>query len=238
MTLMSKVSIIVPVFREGQSLLRHLAHLQQFRRRGHEVVLVDGGGEESDDATYDELVDQLLLSPQGRAHQMNCGAAAAGGDVLLFLHADTLLPDDALELVLSGLADSRYRWGRFDVKLSGHSMLFSIIATMMNLRSRLTGICTGDQAIFVSTGAFRDVGGYPEQPLMEDIELCSRLCRTGRPLCLKPAVVTSSRRWEEHGTWRTIFLMWRLRLAYFLGASPEKLHARYYLAPNSRNTQS
>lgn len=227
----------MPVFREGHELLANLARLQLFRRQGHEVILVDGGGSEQECAGCDNLVDQLLRSPTGRAIQMNCGAAAATGDVLLFLHADTVLPDGAPQRIMQGLETGGQVWGRFDVQLSGRSRLFRLIAVMMNLRSRLTGICTGDQAIFVDATVFRRLGGYPVQPLMEDIALCSALRRLSRPLCLTPAVITSSRRWEEHGAWRTIALMWWLRLAYFLGTPPEKLHARYYPSPASRDTQ-
>jgi rSAM/selenodomain-associated transferase 2 len=162
---------------------------------------------------------------------MNAGASAARGDVLLFLHADTRLPEDADRLVLDGLAASGHAWGRFDVQIEGRHLLFPVIAAMMNLRSRLTGIATGDQAIFVERSAFAAIGGFPDIALMEDIELSRRLKRLGRPSCLKPRVKTSGRRWEKHGVVRTILTMWRLRLAFFFGAAPAKLATSYGHVP-------
>jgi rSAM/selenodomain-associated transferase 2 len=171
--------------------------------------------------------DQVLSAPRGRALQMNVGAAKANGDVLLFLHADTRLPGEAERLVLDGLARSGHAWGRFDVVIEGRHPMLRLVAAMMNLRSRLTGIATGDQAIFVKRDAFQAAGGFPEIPLMEDIALSKRLKRGGRPLCLRERATTSGRRWETHGVFRTILLMWRLRLAYFLGADPAALAGRY-----------
>ena len=171
--------------------------------------------------------DQVLSAPRGRALQMNAGAAKASGDVLLFLHADTRLPREAERLVLDGLARSGRDWGRFDVTIEGRHPMLRLVAAMMNLRSRLTGIATGDQAIFVKRDAFHAAGGFPEIPLMEDIALSKRLKRTGRPLCLRERATTSGRRWETHGVFRTILLMWRLRLAYFFGADPAALARRY-----------
>jgi rSAM/selenodomain-associated transferase 2 len=158
---------------------------------------------------------------------MNAGAEKASGDVLLFLHADTRLPADADHVVLNGLERSRRVWGRFNVEIEGRSPLLRVIAGVMNLRSRLTGVATGDQAIFARRDAFQAAGGFPAIPLMEDIELCKRLKRLSRPLCLRERVITSGRRWEKHGVLNTIVLMWRLRLAYFFGADPKEL-ARLY----------
>jgi rSAM/selenodomain-associated transferase 2 len=156
---------------------------------------------------------------------MNAGAALAKGDALLFLHADTELPAQALSVI--ELALRRRRWGRFDVALAGRPWMLRLIAAMMNLRSRLTGIATGDQAIFVARAAFGAVGGFPDQPLMEDIELSRRLKRLGPPACLSDRVVTSGRRWENHGVWRTVLLMWRLRFDYWRGVPAERLALRY-----------
>jgi rSAM/selenodomain-associated transferase 2 len=158
---------------------------------------------------------------------MNAGAAAARGDVLLFLHADTRLPADADRLVLDGLAQSRRVWGRFDVTIEGQHPLFPIIAWFMSTRSRLTGISTGDQTMFVTRAAFDAAGRFPEIALMEDIAFARRLKRVSPPLCLRARVTTSGRRWEERGVLRTVFLMWRLRLAYFFGADPQELARRY-----------
>jgi rSAM/selenodomain-associated transferase 2 len=192
------------------------------RSRRHEVIVVDGGSEDGTREQAAALADQVITAPRGRASQMNAGAAAARGAALLFLHADTLLPDDADALVLAALRQAE--WGRFDVRIEGRSPLLSAVAFFMNLRSRLTGIATGDQAIFVRRAAF---GGFPDQPLMEDIAFSTRMRRRSAPACLRERVVTSGRRWESRGVLRTIILMWRLRLAYFLGASPERLARRY-----------
>jgi len=224
---MARLSIIMPVLDEGEGIAGALDALSDLRALGVEVIVVDGG---SQDATVQRArlrADQVLSAPRGRALQMNAGAAKASGDVLLFLHADTRLPPEAERLVLDGLARSKHDWGRFDVSIAGRHLLLPLVAVMMNLRSRITGIATGDQAIFVRRDAFRDAGGFPEIPLMEDIVLSRRLKRTSRPLCLRERVITSGRRWETQGVVRTIFLMWRLRLAYFLGADPARLARRY-----------
>ena len=157
---------------------------------------------------------------------MNAGAAAARGDILLFLHADTRLPNDTDGLMRDGLARSARVWGRFDVQFDG-GRLFSLIAFLMNLRSRLTGIATGDQGIFVIRSVFESVGGFPPIELMEDIALSARLKHISRPLCLRARVTTSARRWRTHGILNTVLLMWRLRLAFFFGADPARLAQRY-----------
>jgi rSAM/selenodomain-associated transferase 2 len=171
----------------------------------------------------------VIGAPRSRAAQMNAGATAAHGGSLLFLHADTRLPDGADRLIAQALHTRA--WGRFDVQIEGRHPMLRVVAAMMNLRSRITGIATGDQAMFMSRAAFRQAGGFPAQPLMEDIELSVRLRRIGRPACLAACVVTSGRRWERDGAWRTILLMWRLRFAYWRGAPPADLHRRYYGPP-------
>jgi len=224
---MARLSIIMPVLDEGEGIAAALDALAELRTLGVEVVVVDGG---SQDATVQRArlrADQVLPAPRGRAPQMNAGAAKATGDVLLFLHADTRLPAEAERLVLDGLARSKHVWGRFDVTITGRHPMLRLVAFMMNLRSRLTGIATGDQAIFVERAAFQSAGGFPAIPLMEDIALSKKLRRLSRPLCLRQRAITSGRRWEAHGVVRTILVMWRLRLAYFLGADPAKLARRY-----------
>ena len=223
-----RLSVIVPTLDEQDEIGATLAALQPLRARGHEVVVVDGGSRDATVAHARPLADRVLSSPRGRALQQNAGAAAATGEVLLFLHADTRLPADADALVLAGLARSRRGWGRFDLRLSGSAPLLRLVERLIGLRSRLTGIATGDQAIFVRRGWFERAGGFPAIPLMEDVTLSRLLRQRGRPLCLRERVVTSSRRWEERGIWRTILLMWRLRLAYRLGADPASLAARYH----------
>lgn len=224
---MARLSIIMPVLDEGDGIAGALDALAELRALGVEVIVVDGG---SQDATVQRArlrADHVLVAPRGRAAQMNAGAARASGNVLLFLHADTRLPREAERLVLDGLARSRHDWGRFDVSIAGRHPMLRIVAATMNLRSRITAIATGDQAIFVKRDAFDAVGGFPDIPLMEDIALSKRLKRRGRPLCLRERAITSGRRWETNGVFRTILLMWRLRLAYFFGADPATLARRY-----------
>jgi len=224
--LSKQLSIIIPTLNEIENIEATLRPLQTLRAQGHEIIVTDGGSEDTTVALATPLCDRLVHAPRGRALQMNEGARYACGNYLLFLHADSVLPDDAPGLISSALQSST--WGRFDVRLSGRHWLLRIIESMMNLRSRLTGIATGDQAIFVMRGLFEELGGFPDLALMEDIELSKRLKRHGRPACLKQKVLTSSRRWEAHGILKTVLLMWRLRLAYFFGARPEQLSRHYY----------
>src|SRR5829696_4043439 len=224
---MSRLSIIMPALNEGEEIGPALDALNSLRALGVEVIVVDGG---SSDATIQRArlrADHVIKAPRGRAVQMNAGAETAIGSVLLFLHADTRLPDAADILVLDGLARSGRVWGRFDVTIAGGSALLAVVTWFMNLRSRMSGIATGDQAIFVQREVFRSVGGFPPIALMEDVALSKRLKRVGRPLALRQRVLTSGRRWEAHGIVSTILLMWRLRLAYFLGADPDTLAKRY-----------
>ena len=224
---MSKLSIIIPVLNEGEAIAAALDALAVLRALGAEVIVVDGGSRDATIQRARPRADRVILAPRGRALQMNAGAEKAAGDVLLFLHADTNLPADTDRVVLSGLERSGRAWGRFDVKIEGPSPLLRVIAWLMNIRSRLTGIATGDQAMFVRRAAFQAAGGFPAIPLMEDIALCKRLKRVSRPLCLRERVTSSGRRWETHGVFHTMLLMWRLRLAYFFGADPKKLAQRY-----------
>ena len=222
-----KLSIIMPVLDEAATIEAALIALAPLRANGVEIVVVDGGSRDGTAWLARPLADQVITAPAGRASQMNAGAAIAGGDVLLFLHADTQLPHDADRLLLDALArHSRAAWGRFDVRIDGGGLLL-LVSLMMNLRSRATGICTGDQALFVTREAFARVGGFPPIPLMEDVALSARLKRVSRPLALRARVTTSARRWRLRGTLRTVLLMWRLRLAYFFGADPVKLARAY-----------
>ena len=226
-------SIVMPVLDEAPIVAAALAALEPLRGRGAELIVVDGGSCDGTATAAAPWADQFVVVPRGRARQMNAGASRARGDVLVFLHADTALPQGALDGVAAALlGDSRAGcappvWGRFDVEIRGRGRMLKVVAAMMNLRSRVTGIATGDQAIFVTRAAFEAVGGFPDQPLMEDIELSKRLRQIGAPACLRETVVTSGRRWEVQGPWRTIFLMWRLRFLYFCGVAPERLARSY-----------
>lgn len=221
-----RLSIIVPVLNEAGGVRAALAALAPLRALGHEVVVADGGSSDDTLARCAGLADQLLAAPRGRARQMNAGAAAARGNMLLFLHVDTTLPAGGADALLAALAAGAH-WGRFDVDIAGRSAWLPLVARLMNLRSRWTGIATGDQAIFVSRYAFDAVAGFPDQPLMEDIELSRRLRRLGAPACLRQRVTTSGRRWDERGAWRTIVLMWRLRWLYATGTPAERLAQAY-----------
>jgi rSAM/selenodomain-associated transferase 2 len=221
------LSIIVPCLNEAEGIAGALAALAPFRTRGAEVIVVDGGSTDETLVRARPGADVLVTGPRGRAAQMNAGAQRARGDVLLFLHADTRLPDAADALIRDGLASNGRCWGRFDVTIRGRHPLFPVIARAMNLRSRWSGIATGDQAIFVTRAAFEDAVGYPDIALMEDVALSTALRRRSRPLCIRQRAATSGRRWEKHGVLRTVLLMWRLRLAYRLGVSPDALALRY-----------
>ncbi|APX94032.1 glycosyl transferase [Halomonas sp. 1513] len=220
------LSIIVPALDEAATIAAQLDTLQPLRARGGELIVVDGGSRDATRERAAPLADRVLTSPAGRATQMNAGAAASRGDRLLFLHADTRLPQGADRLIETALAGERC-WGRFNVRLEGRHPLLPIIAAAMNWRSRLTGIATGDQGIFMTRAAFDAVGGFADQPLMEDIEISRRLKQRSAPACLSARVSTSGRRWETHGMCRTVLLMWRLRYRYWRGESAASLAREY-----------
>jgi rSAM/selenodomain-associated transferase 2 len=224
---MTRISIVVPVLNEADGIAAALAALAPLRARGHEAIVVDGGSSDGTAALARGSADRVISARRGRASQMNAGAALARGEVLLFLHADTRLPENADARILQGLAASGRAWGRFDVHIEAESRLLPVIAFFMNLRSRATGIATGDQAMFVGRDAFQRVGGFPPVELMEDIALSRSLKGLSGPLCLADKAVTSGRRWERRGVLRTVLLMAWLRLAFFFGAAPARL-ARLY----------
>jgi rSAM/selenodomain-associated transferase 2 len=221
-----RLSIVVPTLNEAEGIVAALTPLQAARGLGHQVIVADGGSADGTPELAAPLADRVIAAPRGRARQMNAAAAIATGDALLFLHADTCLPDDALPAIDAALR--RHAWGRFDVRIAGRPFMLRVVAVLMNLRSRLTGIATGDQAIFVTRAGFDAADGYPDQPLMEDIELSKRLKRIGPPACLRERVASSGRRWERHGVWRTILFMWRLRFDYWRGVPADQLGTRYY----------
>ncbi|ADJ28697.1 TIGR04283 family arsenosugar biosynthesis glycosyltransferase [Nitrosococcus watsonii] len=223
-----RISIIIPTLNEAREIIETLQPLQPLRTKGHEVIIVDGGSSDQTVSLARPLVDYILVTQQSRGAQMNAGAKVAKGKLLLFLHADSRLPSDFESAICTGFSISQRKWGYFNVRLSGPSIWFRLIEWSMNRRSRLTGIATGDQALFMQRGVFETAGGFPEIPLMEDVELSRRLKRFSWPLCLGLSVVSSSRYWEKRGIVRTILLMWALRLAYFSGVKPERLVQIYY----------
>lgn len=223
---MPLVSIIVPVLDEAAGIQSALARLAPLRQHGAELLVVDGGSTDETLAKARAWCDQLISAPRGRGSQMNAGADRASGVVLLFLHADTVLPEGALDAIVSAI-DRGARWGRFDVAIDGASRCLPLIAWLMNRRSRWTGIATGDQAIFVARSAFLESGGFPDISLMEDVAFCSLMRSRGRPACLRQKVVTSGRRWEKHGVAKTVAMMWCLRWRFFFGADPDKLAYEY-----------
>lgn len=222
-----RLSIVVPVLDEAARIESCLQALAPLRASGAQIIVVDGGSSDATATLAAPLADRVVVGARGRARQMNLGAAHASADTLLFLHADTCLPPAADAAIAGALAQGPAAWGRFDVRIAGRPLALRLVASMMNLRSRCTGIATGDQAIFVRRELFRRVGGFPDQPLMEDIELSRRLRAVSRPACLRPPVVTSGRRWEQRGVWRTVVLMWRLRWLYWLGTPAERLVRLY-----------
>jgi rSAM/selenodomain-associated transferase 2 len=221
-----QLSVVIPVRNEAHALPLLLADLAALRVAGAELIVVDGGSHDATCELAHGHADLLLRAEPGRAAQMNAGAARARGEYLWFVHADTRVSAEALTALQAALAEQPL-WGRFDVRLSGAGLAFKLIGAMISLRSRLTGIASGDQGIFVRRKDFDAMAGYAPIPLMEDLHLCRLLKRQARPYCIRVPLSTSSRRWEQNGIWRTVLLMWCLRLAYYAGAKPATL-ARYY----------
>lgn len=220
------LSIIIPALNEAANLPALLAELAPLQAHGAQIIVTDGGSTDGSRALLPAGV-LWLDAPRGRARQMNAGAVQATGTVLWFVHADTRLPAAADQLIEAALADGRHAWGRFDLRIDGRPWLLKVVGRLINWRSRLTSIATGDQGIFVLRSHFEALGGYADQPLMEDIELCTRLRQLSRPACIGTRLITSGRRWEQRGVWRTIFLMWRLRWAYWRGVPVAQLAEAY-----------
>ncbi|MCT0224917.1 TIGR04283 family arsenosugar biosynthesis glycosyltransferase [Synechococcus sp. CS-1328] len=221
-----RLSVIIPLLNEARAVRQFGAAWQTMAASGAEVLLVDGGSEDGTLVLIQQLGLQVVAAERGRGRQLQAGAERSRGEILLFLHADTQLPADGLELVRRSL-HSPHCWGRFDVRIDGQQRMLAVVAWAMNLRSRLSGIATGDQAMFMTREAYRQSGGFTPQPLMEDVDLSARLKALAPPVCLKAQVTTSGRRWERNGVVRTILLMWSLRLAYRLGV-PASTLARLY----------
>ncbi len=228
MAVSPQISIVLPILNEEAYITACLGALQALRDQNCELIVVDGGSHDRSVALAKPLADRVVVSAKGRSTQMNAGARQASGDIFWFLHADSQPPSDAPHVIRAALTQPEHCWGRFDVRLSGHRPSLRMVEFSMNLRSRLTGIATGDQGIFVRRELFERIGGYPPIGLMEDIALSRALKRHSRPVCLRQCILSSSRRWERDGVARTILLMWWLRLAYFLGADPDGLARIYY----------
>lgn len=222
------ISIIVPTLNESAVVDLALQALQPLRARGHEVIVVDGGSRDNTLSLARKYADRTVMSGAGRALQMNAGAGYAKHEILLFLHADTLLPDTADELIHAALAPQASCWGRFDVRLDHPHPVYRLVEHSINWRSHLSGVATGDQAIFVEREYFERVGSFDRLPLMEDVALSKKLLHFARPARVTTPVLTSARRWEQGGVLRTILLMWRLRTAFFFGADPDRLAGQYY----------
>lgn len=222
-----RISIIVPILDEAEQLPDLFAHLLPMKRAGCEIIFSDGGSRDKSKLLTRIAGYTVVESNRGRASQMNAGAAVSTGDVLLFLHADTRLPNGAAEQVRKAVMGSKHQWGHFDVRIRGRHFMLKVIGFMMNWRSRLSGIATGDQALFIRRDAFERLQGYPNQPLMEDVEMCRQLKKLSEPVCIRDCVMTSGRRWETRGIWKTILLMWYLRFRYWAGADSHDL-ARLY----------
>jgi rSAM/selenodomain-associated transferase 2/rSAM/selenodomain-associated transferase 1 len=230
-----KLAVVVPVLNEAAALAQHLGALAPLRERGAVLIVADGGSTDGTQALAARLADAAVAAPRGRAAQMNAGAChslARAADSLLFLHADTRLPPDADALIARALAGGA-TWGRFDVRIAGRHPLLPMVAALMNRRSRASGIATGDQALFVRRAVFEALGGFAPVPLMEDIELSARLRRLAPPACLPERITTDGRRWDRHGFWRTVVLMWRLRAAWAAGADAHQLALRYGYTPRA-----
>lgn len=224
----NKLSIIIPCLNEAEHILATLKQLQNIRRHGHEIIISDGGSSDDTLQLANDLTDHSICVAHGRAAQMNAASKIASGDILLFLHADTIAPDNIDNIIINSLHLSNKKWGRFNVQLSSKKWPFRIIETLMNIRSCITGIATGDQGIFVYKHVFNNLTGYSNIPLMEDIDISKRLRKISRPLCINShKLITSSRRWEENGILQTVLLMWLLRLRYFLGTPASKLALIY-----------
>ncbi len=223
---MRRLSVVLPALNEAATIGEVLSRMPAPDVCGLERIVADGGSLDDTASIAAAQGARVVRAPRGRALQMNAGAQVATGDVLLFLHADTQLPPDALALIDRAIAAGA-QWGRFDVRIEGRHPLLAVVAAMMNLRSRLTGIATGDQAIFCTRALFDALGGYAPIALMEDIDFSTRARARSRPACLRARVITSGRRWERQGVLRTIVLMWRLRLRYFFGADPGDLARDY-----------
>jgi rSAM/selenodomain-associated transferase 2 len=226
MTASISLSIIIPALNEAANLPPLLAQLAPLRARGAQVIVADGGSEDGSPALLAELA-QWLCAPRGRARQMNAGAAQASGELLWFVHADSQIPPDADRLIGAALADGQRCGGRFDVAIGGRPWMLKVVAQMINWRSRLTGIATGDQGIFIRRSSFIELAGFADLPLMEDVELTTRLRHISKPACIHERLLTSGRRWETRGVWRTIFLMWRLRWAYWRGVPIAQIAEAY-----------
>jgi rSAM/selenodomain-associated transferase 2 len=225
-----RLTIVVPALDESERIEACLQALAPLRQRGVSVVVSDGGSRDDTVRRAAPLCDRVIQAPRGRALQMNAGARCEEGqraDVLMFLHADVTLPDGADRLVFKALSRPGARWGRFDVRLQGRSFGLALVGTMMNLRSRTSGICTGDQAIFVDQAGFVALEGFASIELMEDIEFSRRARQLSWPVAVRPPATVSARRWDQGGICRTALLMWRIRLAYFLGVAPAELARRY-----------
>jgi len=224
---MLKLSIIIPVLNEETCLINNQEKLKSLLADGHEILVIDGGSQDKSVKIANAIGCKTLITKASRGYQLHFGAKHSKNELLLFLHADTLLPSNAAELILQALTPTNNHWGRFNIKFSNPNLVFSVVAWFMNKRSYLTAIVTGDQAMFIKRDSYFICGGFPDFPIMEDIEISKRLKMMALPICLSDEVISSSRKWETQGVLKTIIKMWCLRLMFFLGVSTEKLAKSY-----------
>lgn len=225
---MNKISFIIPVLNENLFFTKQQLYLQALLSQGHEIIIVDGGSKDDAHLAAEKIGCKCIQTKASRGFQLHSGANASSHNILVFLHADTILPLNAINLIDESLNQAPAYWGRFDVAFTNKKLIFKVIAWFMNKRSCLTSIVTGDQTLFIKRNVYFDNGGFADLPLMEDIEFSKRLKHHSKPICINETVLTSSRKWEQHGIFRTIVLMWRLRLQFFLGVPAEQLARSYY----------
>lgn len=218
------ISVVIPILNEARILEKTLDQLQS-ELGDHELIIVDGGSTDSS-VRIAEKYGKVVLSACGRAKQLNTGAAAATGDILIFLHADIWLEPGAFAAVATALA-SGYVGGGFRQKIDGKRVLYRLIEIAGNIRGRYLNVFYGDSGIFLARTDFEKIGGFPDVPILEEMEFSKRLRQLGKPTLLTPCIHISARRWEASGIVRTTLNNWLITALYFLGASPEKL-ARLY----------
>jgi rSAM/selenodomain-associated transferase 2 len=221
-----KLSVIVPMLNEAGAIGATLAAIR-VGAPDAEIVVVDGGSADGSVEIARPRCEVVIIGERGRAQQMNAGAARSSGEAMVFVHADTIVPESFARDIETALADPSVVGGRFDIRLDDDHPLCVLIGALISLRSRISRTATGDQAIFVRRTTFDALGGFPDLPICEDLDFARRLKRAGRVACLRTKVITSARRWRRGGILRTSIRMWTIRLLYLAGVSPSRLSRMY-----------